>query len=262
MAGITFSYGGSGNRRAKARPVLRDVSLSARPGEVVALCGPNGCGKSTLLAVAMGRLKGSGNVRWTFDGAARDVTHWSRREMARKVAFLPQEPEWTPGQSVLAAVSMGRYARLGLLGVESERDERVARDSAIAMGLEGELDRRVEELSGGQRQRVFLARCLAQEPAVALLDEPDTYLDLKHAVALSRTLRKLATERGMTVVLASHDLHLAAAVADRIVLLSDGQVMAEGSPKAVLTEPKIKTAYGVDAITWEANGVWGVGVRY
>lgn len=252
-SGVTFAYG--------KRPVLRGVGVSVGVGEVVALIGPNGCGKSTLLRVLMGQLRGAGSVRWE----GQKIEEWRRgggRQFARKVAFLPQHPTWVEGLTVLQAVGMGRYPHLGVLSLESARDEAVAREAAMAMGLETELGRRMEELSGGQRQRVFLARCLAQEPGALLLDEPDTFLDLRHAAVLAGTLRRLARDRKLAVVFASHDLHLAGAVADRVVMMNDGRVVAEGTPRAVLTPENIATTYGVQAVVWEEGKAWGVGVVY
>lgn len=249
-SGVTFSFG--------RRPVLRDVAVTARAGEIVALLGPNGCGKSTLLRVLLGQLRGAGSIRWE----GRDVKNWGTREFARRVAFLPQQPAYTPGQTVLQSVALGRYPHLGMLGLESAHDELIARNNAIALGLETELNRPVDNLSGGQRQRVFIARCLAQEPAALLLDEPDTYLDLRHSAILASILRRLAREHGLTVLLASHDLHLAAALADRVLLMNDGQVVAEGPPRAVLTRENVGNVYGVRSILWESGPSWGVGVIY
>jgi iron complex transport system ATP-binding protein len=240
------------------RPVLRDVSLSCSSGEVVALLGPNGSGKSTLLRVLLGQLAGAGSVRW--DG--REVSRWPVKALAKKVAFLPQHPAWTPGQTLREAIALGRYPHLRLLGLESARDEQVVTESAVAMGLETELNRPVESLSGGQRQRVFLARCLAQEPEALLLDEPDTFLDLKHAAAMAGTLRRLARERQLIVLMACHNLHLAAAVADRVVLLNDGRVVVEGPPKAVITPEHVGRVYGVKTVAWENGPHWGIGVVY
>ncbi len=248
--GVTFGY-------AK-RPVLREVSVVCRAGEVVALVGPNGSGKSTLLRVLLGQLAGGGVVRWE----GREVGKWGVKALAKRVAFLPQHPLWTPGQTVRDAIAMGRYPHLGVLGFESARDETVVRDAAMALGLEAETEREVETLSGGQRQRVFLARCLAQEPVALLLDEPDTFLDLKHAAAMAGTLRRLSRERNMMVLMACHNLHLAAAVAERVVLMDDGRVVAEGPPRAVITPENVGKVYGVKAVPWEAGGSWGVGVVY
>lgn len=247
---LTFSFA--------RRPVLRGVSLLAKPGEIVALVGPNGSGKSTLLKLLLGQLRGAGTIRW--DG--RDLRSWPARQLARKLAFLPQHPTAPPGQSVRDAISLGRFPHLGLLGLESPNDDHAIAAAAAALGLDKDLTRPVESLSGGQRQRVFLARCLAQEPAALLLDEPDTFLDLKHVASLARILRDLTTGRKLTVLLATHNLHLAAAVATRVTLLSDGQVVAEGAPKTVLTPERIRDTYGVSSVIWEKDASWGVGVSY
>lgn len=248
--GLTFSYA--------RRPVVRGVSLRARPGEIVALLGPNGSGKSTLLRMLLGQLRGAGVVKWE----GREVRTWSGRQLARKVAFLPQHPTSLSGQTVGESIGMGRYPHLGLLGLESAGDVRAVEQAAKALGLESDLGRLIQTLSGGQRQRAYLARCLAQEPSALLLDEPDTFLDLRHSVQLGETLRHLAESRKIAVVMASHDLHLAAAVADRVVLLSDGQVMAEGPPRVVLTPELIQRVYGVPSVMWQHEGHWGIGVVY
>jgi iron complex transport system ATP-binding protein len=245
-SGISFGYG--------KRPALRGVSVYARAGEVVALLGPNGSGKSTLIRVLLGQLHGAGTVRWR--GA--DARSLSPKALARRVAYLPQQPTQGAEQTVAEVVAMGRYPHLGLLGLEGERDCQVVGESMRAMGVEAFADRGVETLSGGQRQRVYLARCLAQEPEALLLDEPDSYLDLKRIAELARALRGLADGRRLAVVLATHDLHLAAAIADRVVLLDDGTVVAEGSPRAVLTRENLAKLFGVNAAGTEEGGEWGM----
>lgn len=247
---VTYAY--------ERRPVVREVSVLARPGEIIALLGPNGSGKSTLLKLLLGQLRGAGTIKW--DG--RDVRSWPSRQLARKVAFLPQHPTYLPGQTVSEAIAMGRYPHLGLLGLESAADERAVMESARSLNLDSELQRSMATLSGGQRQRVFLARCLAQEPDGLLLDEPDTFLDLQHTVRLGRALRDLATKRKLTVIMASHNLHLAAAIADRVILMADGQSVAEGSPQAVMTPELIERVYGVNSVVWQHGSAWGVGVIY
>jgi iron complex transport system ATP-binding protein len=247
---VTFAYG--------KRPVLREVSVAVRPGEIVALLGPNGCGKSTLLSVLLGRLRGAGTARV----CGRDVPRMSDRQRAKLLAYLPQHPTFVPGQTVVEAILAGRFPYSGMLALESEGDERIAREAARDLGLESELPRPIESLSGGQRQRVFIARCLAQQPMALLLDEPDTFLDLRHAALLAGTLRSLANRRGLAVLMASHDIHLAAALADRVVLLSDGVVVASGPPRAVLTSEHLARTYGTRTVTWETQGHWGVGVIY
>ena len=225
------------------RTVLRDVTLTLAPGEVVALLGPNGSGKSTLLRVILGQLPSTpgGAVRWE----GRPVEAWRKRDLARKVAYLPQSPTAEPDHRVADVLRLGRSAYWGAFGLESPRDAEVVREVTELLGLADLLDRPMEHLSGGQRQRVFLGRCLAQEPAALLLDEPSTFLDLRHQVDLLRLLRRLAKDRGVGVLMASHDLNLAAATADRAVLLDAGAVAAEGTPDTVLEPETLTRVYGV-----------------
>ena len=231
---IRFAYGD--------RLVLTGVSLVLRSGDVVALLGPNGSGKSTLLRVLLGQLPPvSGSVRW--DG--RDVQAWPRRELARRVAYLPQSPMADGGHRVIDVLRLGRTPYWGAFGLESSRDDQVVRDVARTLDLSDLLDRPMDQLSGGQRQRAFLGRCLAQEPAALLLDEPTTFLDLRHQVELLRLLKRLAKERSVAVLMASHDLNLAAALADRAVLLDAGTVAAHGMPAEVLEPALLSRVYGV-----------------
>lgn len=245
---LSFSY------RAEARgptdgtrPVLRGVSLALAAGEVVALLGPNGSGKSTLLRCLLGQLplgrppSAGGSVAW--DG--KPVADWRPRDLARRVAYLPQAPGWDATQSVRSALALGRAPYWGAFGVESARDAEVVAEAAAALDLTDLLDRRLDELSGGQRQRVLLGRCLAQEPAALLLDEPNTYLDLRHQVDLAKLLRRLAADRGIGVLMASHDLNLAGAHADRLVLLEAGAVAADGPVDAVLRPELLERVYGL-----------------
>ena len=230
---LTLTYGG--------RPVLADVSVSVAAGEVVALIGPNGSGKTSLLRASLGVAPAAGDVRW-FD---RPLGDWSRRGLARRVAYLPQAPTADPGQTVADVLRVGRTPYGGLFGLESRRDAAVVAGVAASLGLTGLLDRPVDRLSGGQRQRVFLGRCLAQEPSALLLDEPNTYLDLRHQVGLCRRLRELAAGRQIGVLMAVHDLTLAGLFADRVVLLAGGRVAADGTPGDVLTADAISAAYGL-----------------
>jgi iron complex transport system ATP-binding protein len=233
-ADLQFAYG--------QRPVLRGVSLSLESGQVVALLGPNGSGKSTLLRALLGQLAvTSGAVRW--DG--RDVRQWPRRQLARRVAYLPQAPTADGDHLVGDVLRLGRAPYWGAFGLESARDADVVRDVAATLELTDLLARTMDQLSGGQRQRVFVGRCLAQEPAALLLDEPTTFLDLRHQVELLRLLKRLAKERSVAVLMASHDLNLAAPLADRAVLLEGGVVAAAGTPAEVLEPGLLSRVYGV-----------------
>jgi iron complex transport system ATP-binding protein len=239
---LRFSYGD--------RPVLRGVSLSLAVGQVVALLGPNGAGKSTLLRALLGQLAAEGETLWE----GRDVRAWPRRELARRVAYLPQSPSAEPEQSVAQVLRTGRAPYWGAFGLESDRDIEVVRQVADQLSLTDLLHRPMGELSGGQRQRVFLGRCLVQQPGALLLDEPNTFLDLRHQVELSQRLKSLARESQMAVLLASHDLNLAASIADQLILLREGSVIAQGGPSEVLTPEIVSRAYEIDMRRIEPPG--------
>jgi iron complex transport system ATP-binding protein len=230
---ITFAYGD--------RPALRGVSIALRPGEIVTLLGPNGSGKSTLIKVLLGHLQGNGLINWE----GRSLIAWSRRELARRVAYLPQSPLFDNQQTVREVLHLGRAPYWVAFGLESQHDLEVVETISRSLALDDVLTRRMDELSGGQRQRVFLARGLIQEPVALLLDEPSTFLDLKHQVELMQLLRTLARERNIAVLMASHDLNLSAASADRLVLLNNGSIVASGSPNDVLNPELLSKVYGV-----------------
>ena len=233
-ANISFSY--------DDRPVLRDVSVTLGSGEIVALLGPNGAGKSTLLRVLLGQLESDGQILWE----GRPVRDWPRRQLSRRVAYLAQSPTIEPEQKVGEVLATGRAPYWGAFGLESAHDVRVVQDVGRQLDLTDLMTRPMAELSGGQRQRVFLGRCLVQQPAALLLDEPNTFLDLRYQVELSRRLKSLAKEQQLGVLMASHDLNLAAMVADRLILLRDGAVVAQGPPDSVLTAETVSAVYGIN----------------
>ncbi|HEX2972967.1 MAG TPA: ABC transporter ATP-binding protein [Tepidisphaeraceae bacterium] len=230
---IGFAYGD--------RPVLRDVSISLEAGQIVTLLGPNGSGKSTLIKCLLGHLRCTGEIEWE----GRRLSAWRRRAMARRVAYLPQSPVWEPEQTVLDVLRLGRSPYWRAFGIESSRDVRVVNEVSTLLGLEELHKRRMDEISGGQRQRVFIGRCLIQEPRAMLLDEPNTFLDLRHQVEVSQLLRRLARERSIGVIMASHDLNLAGSFADRMVLLQDGAAVITGTPSEVLQPELLSQVYGV-----------------
>jgi iron complex transport system ATP-binding protein len=223
------------------KPALREISLSLSQGQIIALIGPNGSGKSTLIKSLLGHLAASGEILWQ-DKPIRD---WRLRDLAKIVAYLPQSPRHDPGQTVADVLRLGRAARWGPFGLESSADERVVVEVAKLLQLHDLLDRPVEEMSGGQRQRVFVGRCLTQEPLALLLDEPNTFLDLKHQVDLWALLKNLAKEKSLGILVASHELNIAGSFADRLILLHEGRVAATGTPDAILRPEILSPVYGV-----------------
>jgi iron complex transport system ATP-binding protein len=230
---ISLSYGD--------RTALQNVSISLESGQVVALIGPNGSGKSSLIKSLLGHVPATGKISWR----DQDLRQWRPRQLARVVAYLPQSPAYQPSQTVSETLRLGRAPYWGAFGLESSADERVTRQVAQSLGLEDLLDRPMEQMSGGQRQRVFVGRCLAQEPAALLLDEPNTFLDLKHQIDLWNLLRDLARKKNLAVLVASHELNIAGGYADRMVLLGAGAVAAEGDADSVLRPDVLSPVYGV-----------------
>jgi iron complex transport system ATP-binding protein len=230
------------------RPVLEAVTLEARPGEVLALVGPNGAGKSTLLAVLSGE-------RAPDSGAALldelPIAGYTPLELARRRAVLTQENALSFPFLVRQVLEMGRspWARTPQL----EDDDRALADAADRADVTHLLDRRFTELSGGERARVSLARVLAQEAPVVLLDEPTAALDLRHQEDVLGIARELAAV-GRAVVIVLHDLSLAGAVADRVALLALGRLVSLGSPREVLTASAVGEVYGVEVEVLERDG--------
>lgn len=222
------------------RRVLQGVSLEARTGEMLAIVGPNGAGKSTLLRLLGATLK---PWRGRVELEGRDLATYGRRELARRMATVAQENLVTFRFSVLEIVLMGRAPHLGSFHFESRRDLEIAYAALERFDLLGLARRPIQELSGGERKRVFLARALAQDPRVVLLDEPTAFLDLRHVAEIFARFRELRTEKGMAVVATLHDLNAAALHADRVLLLKDGAVAGYGTPEAVFTAANLRAVY-------------------
>jgi iron complex transport system ATP-binding protein len=221
-------------------PLFNDLSFVAAPRECVAIIGPNGSGKSTLLRLLGGLLSPEAGAV-SLEGAP--LAGMTPRERARRMAVVLPEAPLLFNFGVLEVVLMGRAPHLGLWGLEGKADYDVAHRALDDVGLGGLGDRPVHDLSSGERQRVMIARALAQEPRLLLLDEPTAFLDLKHGLAIHEILTDLRRRRGLTVVVVSHDLHLAARHADRLVLLHHGRIVADGPPDAVLTPERLAPVY-------------------
>jgi iron complex transport system ATP-binding protein len=234
--GITVGYG--------AEPVVRDLDLDIPDGRVTTIVGPNGCGKSTLLRTLARLLRpSSGEV--LLDGTP--ITSIATRDIARVLALLPQGPVAPDGLLVRDLVARGRHPHQRWFSQWSREDEGVV-DEALWMTDVRELgDRPLDQLSGGQRQRAWIAMTLAQDTDMVLLDEPTTYLDLAHQVEVLDLVTRLNRERGRTVAMVLHDLNLAARYSDRIVVMKDGAIIAQGAPVEVFTTDMLGAVFGLDA---------------
>lgn len=225
--------------------VLEHLCLEAHPGEVLALIGPNGVGKSTLLR-AMSRLLRPchGSVHL----ADADVWSQSPRQVAQQLALAPQSNGNHWAITVGDMIALGRAPHRGWLLPLSKQDRDVIDDVIAQTGLAALQDRPVNELSGGEKRRVILARVLAQEPEVLLLDEPTSHLDLKYQAEIMNLIKKLAHEDGLTIIASLHDLNLAALYADRLALLSGKRLVNVGSPSEVLQPNCISEVYGLPVV--------------
>jgi iron complex transport system ATP-binding protein len=224
-----------------ARAVLHGIDLTAARGEIVAVIGPNGCGKTTLLRVLSGGLPYEGNV--TIDGA--EVRTSGASALAKRVAVVSQSAGLPERFSAFEVALMGRTPHLRLLQSEGSGDVRIVRAAMERTGCWDLRDRPIDALSGGERQRVVIARALAQEPDLLLLDEPTSHLDVQHQVGTFRLAVELCREQQLAVLAVVHDLTLAAMFADRMALMSGGRIVAEGTPAAVLRPQTIEQVYGL-----------------
>lgn len=230
----------------EAKTLLDSVDMRAERGQFVGLIGPNGAGKSTLLRTLSGVLRNQEGTVW-LEGA--DLQSMPARDVAAMLALVPQIAPYTQGFTAFELVLMGRYPHLGRFQVEGETDDRIAKAAMRLTETEEFETRTLDTLSGGERQRVFLARALAQQPRILLLDEPTSNLDVLHQLTILGLVRKLVDE-GLTAIAAIHDLNLAARYFDRLVLISEGRVLTEGRPEEVLTPETIESAFGVRAAVY------------
>ena len=233
----------------KDSAVLNRLSISIREGEFFIIIGPNGSGKTTLLKTICGVEPVRSGEVGVF---GQTISRYTGNELAKVISFVPQSlPEDFPF-TVFQTVMMGRYPHLGVLGVESDRDLDITRRSIEFCGIASLANRKMNQLSGGERQRVFIARALCQEPRILLLDEPTASLDLSHQVRVMDLMEQLKREQGLTIVMVSHDVNLAAMYADRLLLMKSGRVAGVGQPEEVLTFETLEEVYGCTILVDES----------
>jgi len=233
-----------------SRTILNKISLELHSREMLGVIGPNGSGKSTLIQCIDGLLKPkTGSI--LLDG--NDLKNISRKEMAKKVGYVPQTTSRSFFPStVLDTVLMGRRPHLGWRS--SNKDVKNVIGVLRLIGIEDLAMRDINELSGGQQQKVLIARAIAQDPSILLLDEPTSNLDIKHQLEVIEIIREKVMERNISAIMAVHDLNLAAKYTDRIVMMKDGKIFAAGMPDKVLTPENIRSVYGVVAEVINNNG--------
>ncbi len=231
------------------RTVVSDIALSAEPGQILCLIGPNGAGKSTLLKTLLRLLPPTAGAVYL---EGKELRTYSERELARRSAAMltgRPEPELMKSAEVVAA---GRYPYTGRLGILSEEDRRVVRESMEKVGVSELADTDFTHLSDGQRQRVLLARALCQEPRLLILDEPTSFLDIRHKLDFLQLLRELVRERQLAVVMSMHELELAQRFADRLLCIRDGRVDRAGSPEEIFSGGYIEQLYGLARGSYDA----------
>ncbi len=241
---LTLAYRGSGE-------IVRDLSYAVQPGAITTIIGPNGCGKSTFLR-ALARLHKPQQGSVLLDGHA--IHHLPTREVARQLSLLAQHAQSPEGLTVTDLVRRGRYPHQSFLQPPTQQDE-AAVDRALALvGITDLHDHLVDELSGGQRQRAWIALAIAQETPILLLDEPATYLDIAHQREILNLLKRLNRDEKRTIVLALHDINDAMQISDQVIVMRDGEIVADGSPQAIISSTLLADVFGVTCQTVTAPG--------
>lgn len=234
---IVFGY--------KENKILQGISLKLAAGEILGIIGPNGSGKSTLMKIISGVI-----FPWSGEVIVknRPLTSYSRKSVAKIISCVSQETDADFPFRVRELVAMGRTPYLGRFSIEKKRDKEVVEEAMELTEISSFADRFPYELSGGERQRVLIARALAQEPDILLLDEPTSHLDLHHQIEINNLIIKLKHEKGVGVIYVTHDLNSAALCCNRVAIINYGKIHAEGSPLQIITAENIKHVYGCEVL--------------
>lgn len=230
---LSFAY--------ETQPVIRRLSLAVEKGVCFVIIGPNGSGKTTLIRLIAGSLKAA---EGSIDILGQPIQSYHRKALARQVAMVPQMVALDFPFSVAEFVAMGRAPHLGLLGLTTAADNEIVDRALQFTEIDRLAGRTLDQLSGGERQRALIARAICQEPRIILLDEPTAALDPAHQIRVMDLMEKLKEEQAVTVIMVSHDLNLASLYGDRVLLLDQGRIVAQGVPTRVLTAEHLEQAYG------------------
>ena len=237
VQGIEFAY--------NSVPVLKDVAFEAKEGEIIGVLGPNGSGKTTLLRCMNRALSPSKGTVLVED---KEIGSLSRKEIANEMAVVPQNCIITFPFTALEIVMMGRNPSMDRFQRETKGDIEIVRNAMEATSVTHLAGRSMNQLSGGERQRVIIARALAQQPKILLLDEPTLHLDVNHQMEIMELVRELARREKLTVIMVSHDLNLAARYCDKLILLSEGSVLSAGSVPDVLTQDNVERVFRIRSL--------------
>ncbi len=240
---LNFSYGKTAT--------LKNISLSIKKGNIVGILGSNGSGKSTLLKTIFGHLKPkSGEIIYR----DKPLTSYKIQEIAKRISYTPQNPIFSLPITVLEAVLIGRAPYIGNYEFENAKDIEIAFDSMNSIGIIDLKNRYVNQLSGGEKQLVSIARALAQEPEVMVLDEPTTFLDFNYKTRILNLISSLNKDKGITIIIATHDISYSISLFDQIVLLKYGAIYDMGEKSDVINEETLSEVYGIDLKVLQENG--------
>ena len=229
---------------------IREISIHASRGEIVTLIGPNGAGKSTILKSIAGQLKPVGGVV-SLDG--REMGQWPETEIAHRMAVMMTERTQPELMTCFDVAAMGRYPHTGRFGILSETDREIVRDALAMVHAQDLADRDFSRISDGQRQRILLARAICQQPQIILLDEPTSFLDIRHKMELLTILKKLVREKRVAVLMSMHELDLAQKVSDYIVCVGENKIWKCGMPEEIFTAANMEALFGIRAESYQAE---------